>query len=344
LEYQNHAKIELPSELKVYGSSILNGEYQLYKKLIYKETTNFFFALLFYSPVLFTIIFLFDDEILESFIPDVLFIPILFNNYIGDSIIGLLLTILFSLIYFFVIIIILYLIFIQIYLISDVQKKPGFFFTCLFKRFFSKEWRNLMWKIELIESHYDIKIKIRDFEKVFPGLIAFGADYELFKEFYLDELKKDALKDEKKAKQKEKERLEKEEIDKAIKEMIKVSKERNEYWLKMNGYSFEKNVALLFENKYKDVHLTPKTADGGIDIIAVDNSGEIIYIQCKNHRKPSGPAVVRELNGVMKSDNVLKGMVICSGGFTSGAIVFAKKNNIELWDINRLVDCYNKFS
>ena len=52
-------------------------------------------------------------------------------------------------------------------------------------------------------------------------------------------------------------------------------------------------------------------------------------------------AVVRELYGVMQSDNINSGMVASLNGFTSGAIEFANEKNIMLISVEDIISMIN---
>lgn len=114
------------------------------------------------------------------------------------------------------------------------------------------------------------------------------------------------------------------------------SLKNEEYWMTMTGYTFEKEVANIFVKMGYDVNLTSKTNDKGIDIILKTDSEKII-VQCKNHKSPVGPSIIRELYGVMISENADKAILVCSGGFTSGVYSFAKSKPIELISLKELI-------
>lgn len=109
----------------------------------------------------------------------------------------------------------------------------------------------------------------------------------------------------------------------------------------MSGIEFENYVMNLLKQKGWIVETTPRTRDGGIDLIAkhYDEIGiEItLYIQCKNHSSPVGVEIVRELNGVLPKQMAgVRGVLVCPSGFTKDGISFAKDRGIELWDQNYL--------
>ena len=102
-----------------------------------------------------------------------------------------------------------------------------------------------------------------------------------------------------------------------------------EWWAKLSPFDFEKEVGKWYERKGYHVEVTSKSNDGGVDII-MEMNGEKTYVQCKqwNYQVPVG--VVRELFGVMSSQKVEKGIIVCLMGGTKGAVEFANDNGIRI--------------
>jgi len=105
------------------------------------------------------------------------------------------------------------------------------------------------------------------------------------------------------------------------------------------GLTFEHKCMQVIQSMGFSAHSTKPVADGGIDIVALSNQpltrGKYI-IQCKNWKKPVGEPIVRDLYGVVASDNAVKGILISSSGFTSSATNFAKDKRLELIDGDQL--------
>ena len=68
------------------------------------------------------------------------------------------------------------------------------------------------------------------------------------------------------------------------------------------------------------------------------NAGEKIIVQCKRHKNPIGPAVVRELYGSLSASKAQAAILICTGGFTKGVYRFARDKPITLLDIDGIVE------
>ncbi|WP_368901924.1 restriction endonuclease [Oceanobacillus oncorhynchi] len=101
----------------------------------------------------------------------------------------------------------------------------------------------------------------------------------------------------------------------------------------MNGEEFEKFIAELFQKMGFRTQITNITGDGGIDIEARYDGmifqGDYL-IQCKRWSKKVGEPPVRDLYGVVKDRNVVKGFLITSTDFSAKARAFAEGKNIEL--------------
>ncbi len=113
---------------------------------------------------------------------------------------------------------------------------------------------------------------------------------------------------------------------------------KREFWLKQDGYTFEKSVAEVFERLGHKVRLTKGSGDEGVDIFLDGN----IVVQCKATQFQIAPAVVRDLFGAMHHFDATKGIIVSTGGFSSGCYQFARDKKIELWDLNKLLDVAGK--
>jgi restriction system protein len=76
--------------------------------------------------------------------------------------------------------------------------------------------------------------------------------------------------------------------------------------------------------------------DGGVDL-ELTQSGKRYLVQCKQWRsRQVGVTVIRELCGVMSTENAQGGIVVTSGQFSREASEFAQRSRIELFDGARL--------
>ena len=116
----------------------------------------------------------------------------------------------------------------------------------------------------------------------------------------------------------------------ALKEYTELNdRMHRDFWLNLNGYSFETEIAKLYERLGYSAQITPKSGDGGVDII-LEKDGKRIAVQCKHHSKPVGPAPVRELLGVVASQDFDSGIFISLNGYTKNAISEANLSKVQI--------------
>ena len=102
-----------------------------------------------------------------------------------------------------------------------------------------------------------------------------------------------------------------------------------EYWMSLTGWQFEVEVGKLFKKLGYKVELTGASGDKGVDIV-LKKDAKTTIVQCKAHKKPVGPAVVRELYGTMMASGVDSAILVSSGGFTRGVRHFVPGKQIQL--------------
>ena len=109
----------------------------------------------------------------------------------------------------------------------------------------------------------------------------------------------------------------------------------------MDGYNFENCSAnLLLNNGFNNVKVTQYSGDFGVDIIAYKD--DIKYaIQCKKYSSPVGIKAVQEVIGSKTMNDCHVAVVLTNNFFTSSAKELAKKNNVLLWDRNKLKELIN---
>lgn len=103
-------------------------------------------------------------------------------------------------------------------------------------------------------------------------------------------------------------------------------------------FKFEEDVAILLSKSCKEVINRKATGDGGIDIEALDQDGNIILAQCKCYspRRKIDRAIIDELYGSItrfKNENELEhvhGMIFTTSSFSKDAIDAAQALEIEL--------------
>ena len=131
-----------------------------------------------------------------------------------------------------------------------------------------------------------------------------------------------------------------------IKEMIENKKNNTINSIEeMSGLEFEKYAAeILKSNGFEKVQVTQASKDYGVDVIAYKD--EIKYaIQCKKYSSPVGIQSVQEVIGSKTMNDCHVAVVLTNNTFTTSAKELASKNNVLLWDgnkLNELIDNYNK--
>lgn len=95
----------------------------------------------------------------------------------------------------------------------------------------------------------------------------------------------------------------------------------------MNPRRFEELVAELLERDGLQVQLTPRTRDGGRDIVALHQgeTGQHMYlVECKRYSpsKPIGVGLVRSLYGVVEQEKATGGILVTTSRFTRKALEF----------------------
>jgi restriction system protein len=93
----------------------------------------------------------------------------------------------------------------------------------------------------------------------------------------------------------------------------------------------------LYERIGWTAQVTQRTGDGGID--AIIQRGQVRKVlQCKRlSRGNVGVGPVRDLYGVIQSENAAGGILITTTGFTTGAVEWAAGKTIELIDAAALI-------
>lgn len=101
------------------------------------------------------------------------------------------------------------------------------------------------------------------------------------------------------------------------------------WWQGLTGKEFEQAVAELLGKRGYAVFARGKSGDGGIDLI-VQKGSEKILVQCKAHKNPIGPHIVRDLYGALTHNNAREAWVVSVSRFTKGAWAFARRKPIRL--------------
>ena len=108
------------------------------------------------------------------------------------------------------------------------------------------------------------------------------------------------------------------------------------WWQELSGQRFEQEIGLLFEKRGYQVYLQGKSGDGGVDLIISKGSNKVI-VQCKAHKNPIGPHVVRDLYGALTHNKAREAWIISVSRFTKGSWEFAANKPIRLITIEDIL-------
>lgn len=138
-----------------------------------------------------------------------------------------------------------------------------------------------------------------------------------------------------------------------IQKLVQEKREKKEYPIRlytnkilqsvnnMTGSQFEDFVEYIYKSIGYKVKATPKTRDGGKDLIIYTNSGKI-YVEVKRYESSSliTSSLVLKLIGSAASDGVKKCIFLTTSGFTKDAIKTANNSKIkvDLIDIEGFLD------
>jgi hypothetical protein len=128
----------------------------------------------------------------------------------------------------------------------------------------------------------------------------------------------------------------------AIKHLASLKKEVIEhyssraFWMSLDGLTFEKKIAELFTLHGWEVTLTASSGDGGVDLF-IRKDNKLTGVQCKAHKSPVGPSVIRDLYGAIQHFEADDAILICLGGFTQGVHDFARGKPIRLMNLEDLI-------
>ena len=111
---------------------------------------------------------------------------------------------------------------------------------------------------------------------------------------------------------------------------------KRSYWAFLDGYAFESATTEVLNKHQFNARVTPGSGDGGVDI-EVTRNGLKGVVQCKAHVACVGPHVVRDLYGVIHHCGANFGIIVSRGGFSRGAIDFARDKPILFLDTDDLI-------
>ena len=120
------------------------------------------------------------------------------------------------------------------------------------------------------------------------------------------------------------------------KEQQELLRKQRAFWTELSGRDFEKELTTLFKRDGYRAEMTPATDDKGVDI-RMTRGEHITIVQCKQHQKPAGPAIARELYGTLMASDADDAILACTAGVSSGAQDFLKGKPIQVMDVDDIV-------
>lgn len=111
----------------------------------------------------------------------------------------------------------------------------------------------------------------------------------------------------------------------------------------INGYEFEElSKEILLKNGFNNVEITKKSNDFGVDLIGIKD-GVKYSVQCKKYSSQVGLKAVQEVIASKSMNRSHVAVVLTNNYFTKGAKELAEKNNVLLWDRDKLIELVNNF-
>jgi hypothetical protein len=114
-----------------------------------------------------------------------------------------------------------------------------------------------------------------------------------------------------------------------------------EWFMNLDPFRFELEVATLFRALGYDARATKKTGDGGVDVFASHQNRKFV-IQCKRYRHPIDPGQIRELATTVLNFDADEGVFVTTSRFTQGCREEAQRHKIRLIDLDELVRLYRE--
>jgi len=116
---------------------------------------------------------------------------------------------------------------------------------------------------------------------------------------------------------------------------------QQDFWTSLSGLQFENELAKLFRKLGVRAEQTTASDDKGVDIWLRTEKGKEI-VQCKAHKNPITPHVVRELYGTLKHFGAAQAILASTSGFTKRVFEFTKDKPISLLDLNSIIAMQKK--
>ena len=120
-----------------------------------------------------------------------------------------------------------------------------------------------------------------------------------------------------------------------------VKKQKIEALRRMDPYKFEEYVKdLLLLSGFETAKCTPRSNDGGKDIIATDIEGKKVFVECKRHDESNkiGRPLIQKFHSALIDGNADYGLFVTTSYFNENAVKYARNKDIRLIDARILAD------
>jgi restriction system protein len=109
--------------------------------------------------------------------------------------------------------------------------------------------------------------------------------------------------------------------------------------INVDAFKFEYLIARLFQEMGYKVRITPKSNDGGKDLI-LRKGDDLIFVECKRHKESNkiGRPVIQKFHSAIITGKAKKGIVVTTSYFTDTVFEYSsvRDGSIELIDRNKL--------
>jgi hypothetical protein len=108
------------------------------------------------------------------------------------------------------------------------------------------------------------------------------------------------------------------------------------FWRRLSGVAFENELACLFRRLGYKITQTPRTSDGGVDLI-LRKDDRITVVQCKAHDKKISIGVARELVASIQDFNAHDAIIACLEGVTKPVQQYIETKPIRVIDVHGIL-------
>ena len=122
----------------------------------------------------------------------------------------------------------------------------------------------------------------------------------------------------------------------------RLARRREQFWRSLDGISFERELGRLFARMGYAVSATPRTGDGGVDLV-LERGGKRTVVQCKAHVSKVGISTARELIASMIDFRAHSGIIAAKSGVTKPVLEYIRGKNIEIYDLREIINLQRKY-